>query len=551
MESTIASTGSPDSSRILRAEIRDYLHARDERRRILPRAALVGLLSGFVAVAFRLALDGGQWVRDQLGVYAHHVRVVGPLLLPLFCGMMAMLSVLLVRRFAPETAGSGIPHLEAVLRRFRSLIWERVLPVKFMGGALAVGLAGMALGREGPTVQMGGAVGDGVAHLFKGNFRDRETLILSGAGAGLAAAFNAPLSGLVFVLEEMRREFTPLVLSAALVAAVIADVVSRLIGGQDPAFAAVPAYATPPVALLPGFALLGAVMGLLGIVFNRSLVGTLNLFAQFKQVPSWLAAGIVGVLVGVVAYWKPDMVGGGHHLAETALAGNIVLQTIPMLLVLRFVLTMACYGTGAPGGIFAPFLAIGSIAGLGFGLIAQQLCPTWVIHPGVFAVVGMAAYFTAIVRAPLTGIVLIVEMTGSYSLMLPLLLACLLAYLVTEALGDRPLYEALLERDLLRGGLPENVSETGTEAFAYDLAKDGPFAGKKVRDLGLPPGCVLVSRRHAGQESVPTASTTLLPGDRLLVVVDGKTAEVALPLLRSGFGIVREDNSEEPQPGSL
>lgn len=156
MDHTIASTGSPDSSRLLRAEIRDYFHARDERRRILPRAALVGLLSGFVAVAFRLALDGGQWVRDQLGVYDHHVRIVGPLLLPLFCCMMAMLSVLLVRRFAPETAGSGIPHLEAVLPRFRSLIWERVLPIKFMGGALPVGLAGMALGREGPTLTENG-----------------------------------------------------------------------------------------------------------------------------------------------------------------------------------------------------------------------------------------------------------------------------------------------------------------------------------------------------------------------------------------------------------
>ena len=517
----------------LRSEVADYLANRSERRRLLPRAVLVGLLSGSLALLFRLSLEAGDRLRGSLLTTAHGLGSFGALLPVLFCAFCAGTSVFLVRRFAPEAAGSGIPHLEAVLRRLRPFHWKRVLPVKFVGGLLAVGFTGLAAGREGPTVQMGGAVGDGVASFFGGTFKDRETLITAGAGAGLAAAFNAPLSGLVFVLEEVRREFTPLVFGAALVASVVANVVARLVGGQAPVFH-IPAYATPSLALLPAFLVLGAIAGLLGVVFNRALIQSLNIFARYQQrFPAWSGAAIVGGIIGLTGWFAPQLLGGGHYLAEQTLAGNMAFSLIPAFFIIRFLLTMASYGCGAPGGVFAPLLGLGAMIGLGVGTALHSLWPALVPQPGIFAVVGMAAYFTAIVRAPLTGIVLIVEMTGSYDQMLPLLAACFAAYAITEALSDKPIYEVLLERDLSHGGETPGIHEP--QVLTITIERGSRFEGRRVRDLGLPPGCILVNRRRGLEDVVPGAETELHADDRITAIVSPEAAE-AVSLLRHGAG---------------
>ncbi|MCX8071267.1 MAG: chloride channel protein [Candidatus Binatia bacterium] len=213
------------------SELEAYLSVRQQRRWIFPRAALVGLLAGAVAVLFRSVLMGADTVRLALTAWSHSVPTWG-WMAPVFgstCG--AALTADLTRRFAPEAAGSGIPHLEAVLRRYRNLCWQRLLPVKFFGGVLAIG-SGLVLGREGPTVQMGGATGAAVAHWLKVSETKRLTLITAGAGARLAAAFNARLAGLVFVLEEVRRDFQPIVFGAAFIACVIADVMPGLRSGR-------------------------------------------------------------------------------------------------------------------------------------------------------------------------------------------------------------------------------------------------------------------------------------------------------------------------------
>ena len=261
-------------------EIQEDLNIREQRRRMFPRAALVGLGAGLVASFFRIILAGADAARNGLIGWSHQFPLFGWIFPLAFSASGAILSVILVRRFAPETSGSGIPHLEAVLHRLRSLSWKRVIPVKFVAGALAIG-GGLALGREGPTVQMGGAVGDAISKWLKVPPRERRTLIAAGAGAGLAAAFNAPLSGVIFVLEEIQRDFHPFVFGAAFLAAAIADIVSRLLSGAFPVFS-IPDYPTPPTASLPVFVLLGIFAGLLGVLFNRSLLGTMNLFARVK-----------------------------------------------------------------------------------------------------------------------------------------------------------------------------------------------------------------------------------------------------------------------------
>src|ERR1044071_5778965 len=189
-----------------RSEIEEYLEVSQQRRRLFPRAALVGLGAGLVAALFRAALAAGDALRNGLIAWAKSYPLWGWIFPILFSMTGAVLSVALVRRYAPEASGSGIPHLKGVLHRLRTLDWRRVLPVKFIAGTLAIG-GGLALGREGPTVQMGGAVGDAVWSWLKSPPREHRTLIAAGAGAGLAAAFNAPLSGLIFVLEEVRRDF--------------------------------------------------------------------------------------------------------------------------------------------------------------------------------------------------------------------------------------------------------------------------------------------------------------------------------------------------------
>jgi len=513
----------------VRSEIRDYLHVSEQRRRLFPRAALVGLLAGIVAVAFRALLAAGDNLRDALIIWAHHFPRFGWLFPALFGALGAFLAVFLVKRYAPEASGSGIPHLEAVLNRFRELHWQRVLPVKFFGGTVAIA-GGLALGREGPTVQIGGTVGAAVSDWLKAGTRDRLTLIAAGAGAGLAAAFNAPLAGVMFVLEEVQKDFRQAVFASAFIAAVVADIVARFAAGQLPVFR-IPSYPVPDLAALPAFASLGVACGILGVAYNRSLIGTLNLFRKVPPKFTLVAASLVGAAVGIVAWFSPAAVGGGHQLAETFLAGHSALAAIPLWFLLRFALSMASYGTGAPGGIFAPLLVLGALIGLGVGETTHLLFPHLVPVPAIFAVVGMAAYFTAIVRAPLTGIVLIIEMTGNYAQMLPLLVACFCAYLVAEALGELPIYENLLERDLMHGGpLPDPREPLVLE---LEVEPGSPFEGREVRELGLMPGCILVLCRSGGQEWIPTASTRLEAHVRITAMV-APEAKGAVSTLRNG-----------------
>src|SRR5262249_2042375 len=353
----------------LETEIREYVHIQGQRRRLFPRAMLVGFLAGGVAVAFRLVLEQGDIGRDWLLVWAHQYPTWG-WLLPMLVGALGVgLAVSLVRALAPEAAGSGIPHLKAVLARLRSMRWPTVWPVKFVGGGRGI-IMGLGLGVEGRTVQMGGAVGAAVAQWLNVTPRERQTLIAAGAGAGLAAAFNAPLAGLIFVLEELQRHFAPTVFGAAFVAALIADVMTRFLTNQLPVFH-IEIIPAPPLVTLPAFLGLGVLTGLLGVAFNRSLLRSLTFFARLsgwlvrlgRWAPGLIGAG-VGAAVGGLGWFVPNALGGGQRLVEAVLQGHIALSLIPLWFLLRFGLTMVSYGCGAPGGIFAPLLVLGSLIGL-------------------------------------------------------------------------------------------------------------------------------------------------------------------------------------------
>jgi CIC family chloride channel protein len=325
------------------------------------------------------------------------------------------------------------------------MTWQRLLPVKFLAGLTGIG-GGLALGREGPTLQMGGATGLMVSEWFrvKAGEGERKALIAAGAGAGLAAAFNAPLAGVMFVLEEVAGNFTPVVFVAAFLASVSADVVGRVLTGELPVFP-LHTMVAPDLHALPAALLLGALCGLGGVIFNRSLLKSLDVYARLRW-PAWAIGALAGAIVGLASGIYPGVAGSGGLIAERALAGEIALRWLPLLLLTRFALTLTSYGSGAAGGIFAPLLVLGALGGLGFGHVIHAALPAWAAQPEAFAVIGMGGLLTAIVRAPMTGIVLMIELTGKYDFMLPLLVCCLAAYGVAEALRDTPIYEALRER---------------------------------------------------------------------------------------------------------
>lgn len=424
-----------------------------KRRHLLWKALLVGLAAGVLGSAFRLSLTYAEhWRLSQLG----HVPTFRAAALSIGLAVLGGgLGVWLVRRFAPESGGSGIPHLKAVVLGRTSLRWARLIPVKFLGGLVAIG-GGFSLGREGPTVQMGGATGLGVGEVLRvvPGEGERKALISAGSGAGLAAAFNAPLSGVIFVLEELHGAFTPVVFIAAFLAAVSADIVARVLTGDMPVFT-LPLVAPPPLTILPLAALLGALLGFAGVAFNRGLLASLDWFNRFKKLPAFVPGALAGLFVGAVGFFWPGIVGSGSVLTEHALAGEMAFKWLPLLFLARFALTLVSYGCGAAGGIFAPLLVLGALAGVFVGSLGHLWAPEWIPSVPVFAVLGMGALFAAAVRAPLTGIVLMVELTGQYNIMLPLLTACLCGYGVAEALRDKPIYEALLDRSF---GEPKPVS---------------------------------------------------------------------------------------------
>jgi CIC family chloride channel protein len=413
-------------------------------------ALLTGVVTGTIATVFHMGLDWIDHWREHVLPSAKSLPLPGWLILAV-CGAAAVtLSLWVVRRFAPEAGGSGIQEIEGALEGVRPLRWWRILPVKFFGGLLSLG-SGMVLGREGPTIQMGGSVGRMLSDWRGRTGDDSHWMIAAGSAAGLAAAFNAPVAGVLFVLEEMRSQFrysftSVLVLAIATVSAVI---MVRIYLGQAPDMK-MERFAPPDLASLWFFLVLGALFGFIGMAFNRLLLWFLDAFGKIPG-NGYLASGaLVGATIGLLGWFMPDLTGSGYDAIYEALGGALTLSSLLVLFVARMLVTLISYGCGAPGGIFAPMLALGTLFGLWFGSGMQLLFPDIVPHPAIFAVGGMGALFAATVQAPLTGILLVVEMTGNYELILPLFVTCLSSTLVSRVLGGRPVYTLLLHRTLVR-----------------------------------------------------------------------------------------------------
>lgn len=439
-------------ARVPKDTVNQFLSKEKTPLSVMLMALIVGIMAGLIGTAFELAVHfiadtRTDWLRTKL----HHIV---PLWLAAFVisALLALVGYYLVHKFAPEAAGSGIPEIEGAMDGIRPMRWWRVIPVKFLGGLGTLG-AGMVLGREGPTVQMGGAIGRMVTDLFNIKCEDtRHSLLAAGAAGGLAAAFNAPLAGIMFVVEEMRPQFRYSLISirTVIISSMAATIVYRAINSQH-AVIDLPQYHAPGLSSLWLFLLLGAFFGAFGVIFNRLVTLFQDMFARIHKNgrPRFLFVGaMLGGFFGITLMYAPQLAGDGTELIRQITSGSFASSALLLIFIGRIVTTMLCFGSGAPGGIFAPMLALGTLFGYAFGLTAQHMLPGLDISPGMFAIAGMGALFAATVRAPITGILLVIEMTNNYYLILPLVTTCLGAVIFAQWLGGKPIYSQLLHRTL-------------------------------------------------------------------------------------------------------
>ncbi len=416
--------------------------------RLIFFAFIVGLLAGLAGSVFRYILSYIDMLRNNIYADGGKSGFIS-WLLPIILAVVATgIALFLVKKIAPETSGSGVQEIEGALDEVRPLRWKRVLPVKFFASLFSLG-SGFLLGREGPTIQLGANVGKMVKDIFHRPDDEMNPLVSAGAAAGLASAFNAPFSGIIFVVEEMHGHFrhTFFTMAAIMVASGTADLMVRILVGASPVIK-MTVFSSPPLVCIWLFVILGGLFGFVGYIFNKFLIIALDFFKNLTKSGMILGAILAGAVIAIVGIFQPDMIGGGYDTIRMVLDHSFTLKFLIVLFTGRLILTVLSYGTGVPGGIFAPLLALGVVFGILFGSIMQNYFPGIIHDPGIFAVAGMAGIFASTVRAPITGLMLAVEMTSNFELLLPLIFTTVTASIVATLLGNQPIYTILLQRSL-------------------------------------------------------------------------------------------------------
>lgn len=414
----------------------------DLKYRIIVEGICVGLLTGTLVSAFRLSLVKTDEIRELLleGAKTKFSIVIWCLLILFF---FTVCVCFMVKR-EPLCTGSGIPQVKGELEGKIKSRWLSVIIAKFFGGIMAVG-GGLSLGREGPSIQLGAMVGKGFSRL-SGRFHSEERLLMTcGAGAGLAAAFSAPLAGIVFSLEELQKTFTSEVLLSTMSAAITSDWVASYIFGLRPVFSLTITNSLP-LSHYWMVLLLGIIAGAAGVLYNKCIALSQDFFAMLK--PEWVKAALAFIAVVLLAVFYPSALGSGHSLVSFAGEGGAGVKALLVLLAIKFIFSIFSFGTGAPGGIFLPLLVLGAITGSLFTEIVSPVVGYTDTYSAFFVILGMAGYFASIVRAPITGIILISEMTGLFSNLLPLSIVSLTAHITAEIIGGIPIYDQLLDKML-------------------------------------------------------------------------------------------------------
>ncbi|MFD1429700.1 ClC family H(+)/Cl(-) exchange transporter [Lacticaseibacillus mingshuiensis] len=505
------------------------------RLRLVLQGVVVGLLTGGVISLFRLGIE--KFLEFMQGLYRH--PSAGLLILIALGSVVLAIVVGLLLKSEPNISGSGIPQVEGQLKGELEFNWWSILWKKFTAGILAIG-PGLFLGREGPSIQLGAAVGQGVAAGWKRQGSERRIMIAAGAAAGLSAAFDAPIAGTLFVLEEVYHNFSPLVWVTSLASALAADFISLNVFGEVPVLHLT--YSRPmPVELYWHLLLLGILLGLLGFLYQKALLAMPRLYA-LTHIPRAFQGIIPFLLVIPIGVWLPMILGGGNQMI-IGFGKNVPgLSLLLILFALRFVFSVVSYGSGLPGGIFLPILSLGAVIGAIYGTFMHQmglLPENYVMNLIIFS---MAAYFACIGKAPFTAILLITEMVGNLTLLMPMALLALVAYLVVDLLGGAPIYESLLER-LTVGKKVSGI--THMDRLELPVFAGSPLEDRLVRDFQWPEQTLLSGIQRGEKTILPHGDTVIRAGDTLVLLTDSsQRAAVAAAIHQTAEAIKDEHTSQ-------
>ena len=411
---------------------------------LITEGLCVGLVGGFVVLLYRVALNfAGNWLLKSLSYIKGN-----PLRCAVWFLVLAGLAWIVGRlvKWEPMISGSGIPQVEGEVSGRLSQNWRRVLPAKFAGGFLCM-LGGLSLGREGPSIQLGAMAGQGISRALGRGKREEKFLMTCGASAGLSAAFHAPLAGMMFAVEEIHKTFSIPILLPVMTASVTADYIASHILGLDPVFHfQITEYLPQNYYWL--LILLGILVGVSGVFYNWGMLKAQELYRKIPLLKETGRLLIAFLTAGVLGLVMPSVLGSGSGLIVSLTKGEMVLGMVVLTLVVKFLFSAVSFGSGAPGGIFFPLLILGALLGAVFAMTGAEFFGLDPVYINNFVLLGMTGFFTAIVRAPLTGIILLFEMSGSISQMLSLSIVSVTAYIVATLMRSEPIYDSLLKRIL-------------------------------------------------------------------------------------------------------
>ncbi|MBQ2832213.1 ClC family H(+)/Cl(-) exchange transporter [Methanobrevibacter sp.] len=475
---------------------------------------MVGIFAGLMVCLYRFLLYGSEHVlRDYLTIIHDNIFYV-----ILFFIALTIMGLLVdwLTRWEVDSAGSGIPQVYAEVKGHMEANWAKVLFSKIVSGVLTA-LGGLSLGPEGPSVQIGGMAGKGIAKLFKGSKTDELRLILVGSAVGITAAFNAPLAGVIFVFEEINHGFDKTLVFIALVSAIVSDFISKVIFGQSTAL-------TFPVLNIPLecywiLIVLGLIIGILGYIYNIGMIKSSDFVSNLK-IPSWLKFVLVFLVSGVIALTIPEISDGGHFMMDMLNVGIPSLGVLIFLLLLKYLFSMFSFSSGAPGGIFLPILVLGAYIGAVFGSIVVPAFGWQEALIYKFVIISMAGFFAATVRSPITGVVLLAEMCGSTESLVAMIIVSLIAYVVPTLLGNEPIYESLYGRLLLNKNR-EYVKKPSKHVLSeYVVPLDCDYINFKIKDIPFPKNAIVVSIIRNGKYIIPTEDFNIQYSDQINILTD-------------------------------
>lgn len=497
---------------------------------------LVGVGTGFIVSFYRWCLNLVSHLKEKLFLFADKspdsTKIMVLLKIWIIFILIGFLLDYLYRKY-PRTSGSGIPQVKGlILGRIDYKNWFQELISKFLAGILGIG-AGLSLGREGPSVQLGSYFGYGLAKIFKKEVKDRNYLITSGSSAGLAGAFGAPMAGVMFSIEEIHRYISGKLLICVFLSSIAADFVGRRFFGVQTAFNISIKY---PLNLNPYFqftmyVIFGVIIAFFGKLFTYTLIKTQDIFNKIKIHRSIKIISVM-TLSFFLCILFPEVTGGGHHLAESLVYKDELLGSLIVIFVLKLIFTSISYATGFAGGIFLPMLVLGAILGKIFGEILNILYATgndFITH---FVVLGMAAFFVSVVRAPITGTILILEMTGSFHLLLAITTVSIIGFYITELLGQHPIYEILYER-MKKDDYTINEKNYKKTIIKVPVMLESEFEEKTISEICFPSEVLIVSVLRNDVEIIPNGKTLIKAGDVLMVLLpEEKVFQIKEDLLK-------------------